>query len=251
MKAGNGSTAVMARRTEAADSLDDFPTPPWATRALFDVVLPTLGIDLAGRAIWEPACNRGLTARVIGEHVRTVHASDVHDYGFAGASVGSFVGEGVDVAPTPAHLNIGAVITNPPFNLAEAFVARALEIAPVCALLLRLSWIEGVGRFKTIFEPRPPAAVGVFCERVAMVKGGWRPDASTAAAYAWFVWEPSVGGQTVHQGQTRVIWIPPGTRRRLMKPMDIPMAADLGALMTGAPGAGRDGCQHDFLETTV
>lgn len=30
----NTSTAVMQRRVEAHDSLDDFPTPPWATRAL-------------------------------------------------------------------------------------------------------------------------------------------------------------------------------------------------------------------------
>ena len=33
--AQNTSTAVMARRAEAPDSLDFFPTPPWATRALF------------------------------------------------------------------------------------------------------------------------------------------------------------------------------------------------------------------------
>lgn len=30
----NRSTAVMQRRVEPLDSLDDFPTPPWATRAL-------------------------------------------------------------------------------------------------------------------------------------------------------------------------------------------------------------------------
>jgi len=29
----NRSHAVMAQRHEAADSVDDFPTPPWATRA--------------------------------------------------------------------------------------------------------------------------------------------------------------------------------------------------------------------------
>jgi hypothetical protein len=30
----NTSHAVMAQRVEPAHSLDDFPTPPWATRAL-------------------------------------------------------------------------------------------------------------------------------------------------------------------------------------------------------------------------
>lgn len=32
----NTSHAVMAQRVEAHDSLDDFPTPPWATRALLE-----------------------------------------------------------------------------------------------------------------------------------------------------------------------------------------------------------------------
>ena len=35
----NISHAVMAQRHEAKDSLDDFPTPPWATRALLEHVL--------------------------------------------------------------------------------------------------------------------------------------------------------------------------------------------------------------------
>lgn len=30
----NCSSAVMQQRSEPRDSLDDFPTPPWATRAL-------------------------------------------------------------------------------------------------------------------------------------------------------------------------------------------------------------------------
>jgi hypothetical protein len=35
----NTSHAVMAQRAEAKDSLDNFPTPPWATRALIEHVL--------------------------------------------------------------------------------------------------------------------------------------------------------------------------------------------------------------------
>lgn len=35
----NTSHAVMAQRAEAHDSLDDFPTPPWATRALIEHVI--------------------------------------------------------------------------------------------------------------------------------------------------------------------------------------------------------------------
>lgn len=35
----NTSHAVMAQRIEAKDSPDDFPTPPWATRALCEYIL--------------------------------------------------------------------------------------------------------------------------------------------------------------------------------------------------------------------
>jgi hypothetical protein len=35
----NTSHAVMAQRTEAANSPDDFPTPPWATRAFIEHII--------------------------------------------------------------------------------------------------------------------------------------------------------------------------------------------------------------------
>lgn len=55
-----GHTAVMNQRSEALDAADDFPTPPWATRALAQSVLPTLGLALEGARVWEPAAGRGL-----------------------------------------------------------------------------------------------------------------------------------------------------------------------------------------------
>ena len=57
----NKSSAVMQRRSEPHDSLDDFPTPPWATRAL-------LGrLELSGRVCREPTANRGHMVRVLAE----------------------------------------------------------------------------------------------------------------------------------------------------------------------------------------
>ena len=38
----NTSHAVMAQRAELKNSLDDFPTPPWATRALIEHVVVRL-----------------------------------------------------------------------------------------------------------------------------------------------------------------------------------------------------------------
>src|SRR4051794_27246804 len=86
----NTSSAVMAQRVEAHDSLDDFPTPPWATRALIKHVLfPYLGgfapdQQVARMRCWEPACNRGYMARPLVEYFKRVWTSDVADYGWDG-----------------------------------------------------------------------------------------------------------------------------------------------------------------------
>src|SRR5262249_878663 len=75
----NTSHAVMAQRFEAKDSLDDFPTPPWATRALLEHVIPNK--DLARRSVWEPACGEGHMAKVLKESFGRVDASDIFPYG--------------------------------------------------------------------------------------------------------------------------------------------------------------------------
>ena len=77
----NVSHAVMAQRTEARDSLDDFPTPPWATRALVE---HAIGRPAALRALTclEPACGVGHMAKVLAEYFGEVRSSDIHAYGF-------------------------------------------------------------------------------------------------------------------------------------------------------------------------
>ena len=51
----NTSHAVMAQRAELKNSLDDFPTPPWATRALLEHVVVVEGRpqldDLSGACL--------------------------------------------------------------------------------------------------------------------------------------------------------------------------------------------------------
>lgn len=202
------TTAVMARRVEPPNSLDFFPTPPWATRALFECALGVGNWESA----WEPAAGEGHMAEVLREYFPSVIASDVHDYG-KGYAIGSYVGEGLDVAPRES---VDWVISNPPFNKAVEFVQRAIDEARIgVAMLLRTSWLEGGGRYADVFSIKPPSMVAVFCERVPMVKGRWDPVASSATSYAWFVWSRE------HDAGTRLVWIPPGQRDRLSKQSDI------------------------------
>ena len=201
-----GFTAVMAQRREPPDALDHFPTPPWATRALFRYVLPAVGRGRIG-TVWEPACGEGVMAAVIAEFAGApVIASDIFDYGFGLTPL--------DFLHDPPAGHPAWIITNPPFKLACEFTLRALDLVTEgVAMLVRTQWVEGVGRYEKLFQHRQPALYAPFVERVPMIKGCWDPDASTATSYAWFVWdrgEPSA---------TRVFWIPP-CRRALTRADD-------------------------------
>ncbi len=200
--AARGSTAVMARRREPPAALDYFPTPPWATRALFRHVLPAIGVG-AISSVWEPACGEGHMASVVAEFVgSSVKASDIFDYGYGIAPV--------DFLTDPHLVRPAWIITNPPFSIACEFTLRALDLATEgVAMLVRTQWIEGIGRYENLFRDQPPSLYAPFVERVPMVKGRWDPNAATATSYAWFVWRKAFSGPS------RVSWIPPHCRGSL------------------------------------
>lgn len=177
----NVSTAVMQRRVEAHDSLDDFPTPPWATRALCRWLQGYPMEQTWLRTCREPAANRGYMVKPLREFFRVVEASDVHDYD-AGFAQRDFL------FPEPL-VPVDWTITNPPFRLAEQFIQRALETSTRgVAVIVRSAFLEGVGRHGRLFSMTPPTHVLQFAERVPMVKGRFDPGASTATAYVWLVW---------------------------------------------------------------
>lgn len=60
-----------------------------------------------------------------------------------------------------SETEINNVITNPPYNCAESFIGKGLELTRYkLALLLRLAFLEGVNRHNTIFSKRPPRRLG-------------------------------------------------------------------------------------------
>lgn len=195
----NTSHAVMSQRSEDRESLDDFPTPPWATRAFLAHCFSTSGArDLS---VWEPACGRGHMAQVLGEFFDRVRASDVHNYGYG--EVQDFI-DGLSGVQS-----VDWVITNPPFRLAEDFLERARQVARNgIALLTRTVFIESMGRYERIFKSAPPTTVLQYVERVPMVKGRVDPKASTATGYCWLVWDFAAPASA----KTALDWIPPSRR---------------------------------------
>ena len=208
-----GGRAVMAERLDPTDALDFFPTPPWATRALIEHVL-NAG-DWCGLDAWDGCAGEGHMAEVLREYFSDVFASDIRDYG-QGYAVGSFLGEGADLAAPPRRP--AWIIMNPPFNLGSQFARRAIAEARCgVALLLRTAWLESHERYE-LFSKCPPSSVSVFVERVPMTKGRWDPAASTATSYVWFVWRKAL----LEAGaRTDLNWIPPGRRVALTRPDDV------------------------------
>jgi hypothetical protein len=207
----NGARAVMGSRVEPSDSLDYFPTPPWATRALIEKVMPQLGRrgDLHRQMAWEPACGEGHIAEVLAEYFGEVAASDIHDYGY-GDAVLDFLHDGA--VPPDADW----IITNPPFgDKTEAFVLKAMRLARIgVAMFVRLQWLETVGRYEAIFRDAPPTMIAFFAERVPLCKGRWDPEGDTATAYIWLVWVKGAAPRAP-------FWIPPGCRESLSRADDV------------------------------
>lgn len=232
----NTSTAVMQRRSEPSDSLDDFPTPPWATRALVEHVIFPYAYDaemIAQSLAWDPTCNRGFMARPLMEYFGNVRVSDIAHYGYAGQR-GT-----VDFLSPVAEATIGDdidwLITNPPFRLAEKFIAKSLRLQlRGFALLMRTSFLEGGGRHDRLFSRWSPTIVAQFSERVVMHKGKivdpnvpvrtfdkkrgkWMmKKPSSATSYMWFVW---LKRAALRPGEAKLVWIPP-CREQLERPGD-------------------------------
>jgi hypothetical protein len=93
---------------------------------------------------------------------------------------------------------VEAIVTNPPFQLAEQFVAHALQLCPLVIMLLRLAFLESERRCG-ILEGRGLARVHVFRKRLPMMhRDGWHGrKANSGMAFAWFVWDRSHIGPTV------------------------------------------------------
>jgi hypothetical protein len=75
------SYAVTAKRIEPKDGPDDFPTPPWATRALVEHVIGDKPA-LASMSCLEPACGAGHLAKVLKEYFGEVRCADAFHYGY-------------------------------------------------------------------------------------------------------------------------------------------------------------------------
>ena len=108
------------------------------------------------------------------------------------------------------------IVTNPPYSLAKDFVEHAMDIIAdghKIAMFLKLTFLESESR-KGMFKKYPPKKIWVSSNRILCGKNGdfyqrdkdgnikYNKDGtpkelSSAACYAWFVWQKGYEGPII------------------------------------------------------
>lgn len=154
---------------------DLYETPAWVTEALRPHLprLPSL--------IWEPAAGTGKMSAVLGGWGVSVVSSDIEPHPLCYTA---------DFMTADCHDRAGAVVTNPPYELAAGFVERALSMmAPVhgiVAMLLRTDFDHA--KTRTYLFAENPA----FAKKVVLTKRiRWFEDSKGSPSFnhAWFIWD--------------------------------------------------------------
>jgi hypothetical protein len=142
--------------------------------------------------VWEPAAGGGNIVQALRERGIPCIASDIEQRGFDLHFTGDFL------AQTQAPNGCQSVLTNPPYRLAACFAAHALELVPNVVLLLRLAFLESVGR-TDLLEHSGLRRVLVFRRRLPrMHRENYEgPRANSSMAFAWFCWRRGYTGPTI------------------------------------------------------
>ena len=177
MAGGRSSGSKTERRGN-----DFYPTPAEVTRALVAVERNSLATAAADAPVWEP-CGRG------GAIARELHAA-----GFATIASDLVVDPAHDVRQLDlltARRRLGqAVVTNPPFALAEPMIRHLFGTLDVrwCALLLKASFWHAATRQALWRQHRP--------QRIWALT--WRPDflgqGAPTMECIWCVWDRGCAG---------------------------------------------------------
>ena len=153
------------------------------------------GIDAhrAGpRHIWEPAAGKGAIVQVLRAAGHGVVASDLVDYGLPLRFVGDFLTQ------TTAPICCDTILANPPFKIADRFIAHALDLCPRVIVLARLALLES--------RPAAPRSSSTAGLRASTCFASGSNDASRRLGWAgrrrarcrrWFVWERGHTGPIV------------------------------------------------------
>lgn len=155
---------------------DFYPTPSDCTEALLSYL--SVRREPLGKA-WECAAGDGNISRVLRRWGYEVVESDIQT--------------GTDFLTADLPNGVGWIITNPPFNQAEAFIRHALSFKIPFAFLLKSQYWHSKKRLP-LFTEAPPSLI---------LPLTWRPDFTGQGAslldMMWCVWDREMLDGTHYQ----------------------------------------------------
>lgn len=175
----NQSDLIYGTGKNARKPMDFYPTPPEVTRALCDHLERHLLIG-KGAWIWEPACGDGAMSEVFIERGYNVFSSDIRETGYKDQrSIHNFLDA------MKMDVNSDWIITNPPFNVSEAFIHRCMNdrFNRPFALLLKSQYWHSMRRNSLFYERKP----------MFICPLSWRPSfegkgKSSLMDFIWTIW---------------------------------------------------------------
>lgn len=178
------STKRGGKRSEA----DWYSTPPWCIERLLEKV------DLPGGVWLDPGAGDGALIKTVNSVRLDVkwHAVEIRSEcrdALVRTGAVTMIADFLD--PTSQEFGpepVDVVITNPPYALAEEFIARALKIARKrVVMLLRLNYLGSEKRHQFMQEFVPDIHVLPNRPQYSLNKEG-KPG-SDSIEYAWFDWD--------------------------------------------------------------
>lgn len=150
---------------------DCYETPAWVTQALVPHIPERI------HNIWEPAAGSGKMVRALREAGYSVVGTDIAD--------------GEDFLMRTGPICTDAIITNPPYVLAQEFIERAIKLmfagGGVVAMLLRTDFDHAKSRLHLFSDPSAR-----FAKKVVLTKRiKWFEESTGQPSFnhAWFIWD--------------------------------------------------------------
>lgn len=173
---------------------DFYATPRNAIEAILNEV------KLNG-SILEPAAGQGHISKILKDYYPNSEIVST-DLIQREERFGIPIQSGIDFLTYEFNRKFDNIITNPPFNLAQEFIERALELSNDKVIMFaKIQLLEGNKRRK-LFDNTPLKYVYVFSKRVNPLRNGEELDEkgkpwSSTMCFAWFIWEHNYKGEPI------------------------------------------------------
>lgn len=197
---GSMSAAIIGGLSKwARKPADLYPTPPDCVYSLLPVIEDILP---QGSRILEPACANGQMSNALEQYGHEVDSYDLRpDCGFGVGGV-DFLDRDNGVFDDKEY---DAVWTNPPFVIADEFIRRSHELAPVVIMLLKSQYFHAAKR-KKLWNDFPPSRIYALTWRPSFLEA--ERGKSPLMDCMWAVWEKDHKGPCVYSQLTRLMSCP-------------------------------------------